>query len=496
MRRLVFCFDGTWNKIDGNYPTNVARVAQSVSRYDRDISQIIYYDEGVGTSATEKWTGGIFGHGLIEKIIEAYHFLILNYEPGDQIYVFGFSRGAFAARSFVGLIRNCGIISRRSLTHIRAAVELYISRDGNASPNSERSRNFRLKHCPKLCLPGDLEWRKTAYPDHVAPDLIQLRIAYLGVWDTVGALGIPRHLKWFAFLNRKFMFHDTKLSGFVDRARHAVSTDERRRSFEPSLWTNLDDLNASDPATQPYEQLFFPGTHSAVGGGGPVRGLSDAALEWIIGGARMSGLALDRDDQSPIFSLLPDHRAQLFNATGKTRWSLKDRIMGVGLRDRSFPEMDRRAIHPTIARRYHTPAEQLPEKQPYRPPALRAFWEAIEQMGLQQAEKLRGRRIELKSAGDDRALRAPARVRRYVVQKGDTLTGVAERQMGSVKNAEILGIHNRNVGLLFEDDVLYAGSELEIPEYDPTPAPIPQPAPASPPPPDQPAQPTTPTQGF
>lgn len=485
MRRLVFCFDGTWNKIDGNYPTNVARVAQSVSRYDGEIPQIIYYDEGVGTTATEKWTGGIFGHGLIEKIIEAYHFLILNYEPGDQIYVFGFSRGAFAARSFVGLIRNCGIISRRSLTHIRSAVDLYISRDGNASPNSEKSRTFRLKHCPKLCLPGDLEWRKTAYPDLIGSDLIQLRIAYLGVWDTVGALGIPRHLRLLGFLNRKFQFHDTKLSGFVDRARHAISTDERRRSFEPSLWTNLDDLNASDPAIQPYEQLFFPGTHAAVGGGGPVRGLSDAALEWIVNGARKSGLAFDRDDQSPIFSLLPDHRAQLFNATGKTRWSLKDRIMGVGLRDRSFPDMDQRAIHASLVRRYHASAEELPEKQLYRPPALRSFWEAIEQIWQQRVEKLQSRKLELKSAGDDRALRVPTRVRRYVVQKGDTLTGVAERQMGSAANVAILGIHNRNVGLLFEDDVLYAGSELEIPEYDPVP--VPAPAPETPPPPPPPA---------
>lgn len=478
MRRLVFCFDGTWNKIDGNYPTNVARVAQSVSRYDKDVSQIIYYDEGVGTTSTEKWTGGIFGHGLIEKIIEAYHFLILNYEPGDQIYVFGFSRGAFAARSFVGLIRNCGIISRRSLTHIRSAVELYISRDGNASPNSERSRTFRLKHCQKLCLPGDLEWRKQAYPEHATDDLVQLRIAYLGVWDTVGALGVPRHLQWLAFFNRKFMFHDTTLSGFVERARHAVATDERRRSFEPSLWTNLDDLNAPDPGARRYEQLFFPGTHSAVGGGGPVRGLSDAALEWIIDGARESDLAFDRDDQSPIFSLLPDHRAQLFNAIGKMRWSIGDRLMGVGLRDRSFPEMDRLAIHPSVGRRYHTPADQLPEKSEYRPRSLQAFWDAIKQMGAQQAEELLDRKLELKSAGDDRALRAPARVRRYVVQRGDTLTNVAERQMGTAADAEILGIHNRNVGLLFEDDVLYAGSELEIPEYaaavgDPAPSSVP-----------------------
>ncbi|NML07501.1 DUF2235 domain-containing protein [Sphingomonas sp. G-3-2-10] len=103
MKRIAFCFDGTWNKIDGDYPTNVARVAQSISRFDeKGMPQIIYYDEGVGTSTTSRWTGGILGHGLRENIIEAYHFLVLNYEPGDDIHVFGFSRGAYTARSFVG----------------------------------------------------------------------------------------------------------------------------------------------------------------------------------------------------------------------------------------------------------------------------------------------------------------------------------------------------------------------------------------------------------
>lgn len=465
MRRLVFCFDGTWNKIDNNYPTNVARVAQSVSRYDGDIAQIIYYDEGVGTTATDRVSGGMFGHGLIEKIIEAYHFLILNYEPDDQIYVFGFSRGAFAARSFVGLIRNCGIISRRSLTHIRDAVEMYISRDETDRPESEKSRMFRLKHCPKLCVPGDLEWRQEAYPDRMGDRLTHLRIAYLGVWDTVGALGIPGHLTALAPLNRKFRFHDTKLSGFVARARHAVAIDERRRTFEPSLWTNLDDLNAGDPTAKLYEQKFFPGTHAAVGGGGPVRGLSDAALEWVIDGARDAELCFDTDEQSPIFSLQPDHRAQLFNATGKTRWSFGDAVTGIGLRDRQFPQVDRRALHETVIRRYRTPPEQLPEKTLYRPSALRQFWDAIEQIAKALTEQLSSAKVELKSAGDDRALRAPTKVRRYCIKRGDTLRSIAKAEMGSADDSVILSLHNRNVGLLFEDDMLYAGAELEIPQY-------------------------------
>lgn len=379
--------------------------------------------------------------------------------------MFGFSRGAFTARSFVGLIRNCGIISRRSLTHIRAAVNLYVSRDDRASPNSERAREFRVKHCPKLCLPGDLQWRREAYKDQPHNDLTELNVEYLGVWDTVGALGIPKHLKLFSFLNNKFKFHDTTLSGFVRRARHAVAADEKRRSFEPSLWTNLDDLNGASSDDPKYEQLIFPGVHGAVGGGGPVRGLSDAALEWIFQGAKAQGLEFDLDDQSPIHSMRPDPRAQLFNTNGKFGWSIGDRLMGVGLGDRRFPEMDRRNLHVSLARRYRMAADRLAERKEYRPPALRTFWEALDGMTEQHAADIESEIIEFKNMGDDRALRAPTRVRKYVVKPGDTLFEIAKREMSVGEDWEILALHNRNVGLLFEDDKLYVGSELEIPEY-------------------------------
>ena len=200
---------------------------------------------------------GSSGHGLTNKIVAAYHFLVLNYEPGDEIYVFGFSRGAFTARSFVGLLRNCGIMSRRSLAHIRDAVDRYESRTASSNPNSEDSRLFRYKHCPGLCVPGDLEWRQQAYPGD-AQEITDLRIRYLGVWDTVGALGIPKHLKLLAWLNGHHQFHDTNLSSFVERARHALAADERRRSFEPGVWTNLDDLNEPHGGKLFYEQLIFP----------------------------------------------------------------------------------------------------------------------------------------------------------------------------------------------------------------------------------------------
>lgn len=466
MKRLVFCFDGTWNKIDGAHPTNVARIAQSVSRFDKnERPQFIYYDEGVGTTATERLTGGMFGRGLTEKILEAYHILVLNYEPGDEIYVFGFSRGAFTARSFVGLLRNAGIMSRRSLQHIREAVRLYVSRSADSSPNSERARQFRYKHCPKLCVPGDSEWRAVAYPGDKVEGVTELRVRYLGIWDTVGALGVPAHLKLLAGFNTVHQFHDTTLSSFVERARHAIAADERRRTFEPSVWTNLEDLNARHPKDPPYEQLIFPGVHSAVGGGGPVRGLSDIALEWVFEGARKQGLAFDVDDQSPIFQLLPDHRAQLFNATGKAGWNWKDWLTGVGLRDRKFPEFDRTAIHPSVARRYAEVPERLPERKAYRPPALRDLWDAIEGMAKVARAGALASAKSLGGGNDDRVLQTPVSVKKYTVQQRDTIEQIAEREMGSVDNAAILKAHNLSVGLLFEDLKLYAGSIIEIPVY-------------------------------
>lgn len=467
MKRLAFCFDGTWNEIDGANPTNVARIAQSISRFDRDgVPQLIYYDEGVGTTATERWSGGILGHGLREKIIRAYHELVLNYEPGDDIYVFGFSRGAFSARSFVGLLRNCGIMSRRSLHHIRAAVDRYMSRTERDHPNSEDAREFRRQHCPNLCLPGDREWRIAVDPDFEPDQTADLRVRYLGVWDTVGALGIPKHLKFLAWLNGHHKFHDTNLSSFVLRARHAIAADEQRRSFEPGIWTNLDDLNEPHGKDQPYEQLIFPGVHSAVGGGGPIRGLSDAALEWIFEGSRLQDLAFDIDPESPIFSLKPDHRAQLFNETGKSRWSVKDRVMGVGLKDRTFPKFDRRAIHASLVRRFAEPADRLPERKPYRPPSLEAMWPALEDMAKKDAVRLTQKERALAARGDERALRAPSAVSDYQIRSGDTLRKIAKEQMGSEADWEILALHNRTVGLLFEDGKLYAGSSLQIPLYE------------------------------
>ena len=126
------------------------------------------------------------------------------------------------------------------------------------------------------------------------PAGVALRLRYLGVWDTVGALGLPGHLRLAAWLNRGLAFHDTALSRSVRAARHAVAIDERRRTFPPTLWDNLEALNAAADGA-PYAQRWFPGDHGSVGGGGAITALSDDALSWVAEGAAAAGLALDAE---------------------------------------------------------------------------------------------------------------------------------------------------------------------------------------------------------
>jgi uncharacterized protein (DUF2235 family) len=210
VKRIVLCFDGTWNQLDAQYPTNVVLTAESVLPLTSDgIAQVIHYDDGVGTAKGTHFKGGVFGAGLMKNIADGYRFLIFNYTPGDEIYVFGFSRGAYTARSFVGLINTCGIIERAVASKVNEAIDLY----RNRQPTTEFDQQalcFRRDNSPNICISVEEQhWRATAgLPSQNAP-LITIR--YVGVWDTVGALGIPSRYFISRWLDRKFQFHDTSL---------------------------------------------------------------------------------------------------------------------------------------------------------------------------------------------------------------------------------------------------------------------------------------------
>lgn len=294
MKRLVICCDGTWQRLYGGELTNVALTARAVSSRDANgRAQIVYYSAGVGVSLDRLslWQG-MTGADLDDNLLDAYLFINLNYEPGDELYLFGFSRGAYTVRSLAGLLRKCGVLRREHVDKAHAALKLY--RDRHARADSTETDRFRRAHA--------IAWSHWAMPFTSPP--VNLTIRYMGVWDTVGALGIPRVLPISIGLNQRYQFHDTALSRSVLRARHAVAIDERRAAFAPTLWSNVAAFNDPGQAAR-VEEHWFPGDHGGVGGG-PARGLSNCALMWVLEGAEQAGLSLARDPGSVLSACLAE----------------------------------------------------------------------------------------------------------------------------------------------------------------------------------------------
>lgn len=264
MKRIAICADGTWNKPDQKdrgkrKPTNVVKTARGLlPRTHDNVTQIAYYHDGVGTNwGLDKIAGGGFGLGLSANIVDAYQFLVLNYEPGDEIFLFGFSRGAYTVRSLAGLIDMLGVLPKDNAFYIPDGYKLYRERKSDSEIDS-----FRIEHNSREC-----------------------KIKFVGVWDTVGALGIPIGI--FKSFNNKYQFHEVGLSVNIENAYQALAIDERRRPFQPSLWT------LPDGSTQTLQQVWFPGVHSNVGGGYSKDGLANSALHWIKERAAEHGLQFD-----------------------------------------------------------------------------------------------------------------------------------------------------------------------------------------------------------
>ena len=270
-KRLVLCCDGTWNTPDQEVggqpcPTNVTKLALAVADTGADgMEQRIAYQRGVGTTRRERLRGGAFGFGLSRVVRDSYRFLVENFEPDDELFLFGFSRGAYTARSTAGLVRNAGILRREHVDRIDEAYALY--RDRGMHPRGVESELFRRSYSHET------------------------RIRCIGVWDTVGALGIPLNgLRWVNAFNRRWEFHDTTLSTTVDAAFQALAIDETRGPFEPALWKQQED--AGD---QRLEQVWFAGDHCDVGGGHRDAALADIALLWMADRARSCGLTFRPD---------------------------------------------------------------------------------------------------------------------------------------------------------------------------------------------------------
>jgi uncharacterized protein (DUF2235 family) len=291
MKRIITCSDGTWNKPgeedNGQMTqTNVQKIFELIHKTDvtNNIIQIKFYDEGVGSegNSIQKIMGGATGAGLDEKILDAYKFIVWNFEEGDELYLFGFSRGAYTARSLAGLIRTCGIVKDYNLLLINEAYAIYRNRDHKTADHKD-ALDFKAKN---------------SHDPH---------IKFVGVWDTVGALGIP--LESFRLINKKkYSFHDVQLSSTIDNAFQALAIDEHREQFEPSIWLQSPKIKEHNP-NQKLEQVWFAGAHSDVGGGYSQTGLSDITLLWMIEKAISTGLSIKQPT-----NLSPNYCGTLHNS--------------------------------------------------------------------------------------------------------------------------------------------------------------------------------------
>jgi uncharacterized protein (DUF2235 family) len=336
-KRWVVCADGTWNKPESaGANTNVVKLARAVAPADEaGTVQVVYYHKGVGERGGlfDHLSGGAFGVGIDENIEDIYLFLASNYAPGDELFLFGFSRGAYTVRSLAGLIRNSGLLMRQHMSHYKEAYALYRQRDDASHPNSDAAKAFRSRFA----------WQEQD-------------IRFIGVWDTVGALGVPvTPLRFWS--KKRYEFHDVKLSSHVSAAYQALAIDEKRKPFAPAVWQQQPGAER-----QAFEQAWFPGVHCNVGGGYAASGLSDGALVWMCDRARSHGLAL----------IWPDGAAP---APQPTQVPLQDsmtavyRLLGDGTRHpgAAGPQA-REAVHVSTQ-------ERISGVPGYRPAPLLAFLE-------------------------------------------------------------------------------------------------------------------------
>ena len=291
MKRIIMLIDGTWNEEGKGNDTNIAKLDPNYKKAGAPLIkpagadgtvQMAFYHDGVGNDPDllKHLLGGAIGIGLRKIVQDAYHTVATNYERGDEIYILGFSRGAYAARALAGLIGASGIqraTGPQGFDAIFDAIWAHFRVDPEVRAGAKAASSGDQKAIDT--------YNQVAAQNTVDPSP---RIKCVGVFDTVGSYGVPAGIG-LAALGRYFTlaflgFHDTEIGSHVDVALHAVAVDERRRPFVPTFWTAP---KAKPPQTH-VEQTWFAGVHCNIGGGYNDAGLSDQALIWMI--ARIQAL--------------------------------------------------------------------------------------------------------------------------------------------------------------------------------------------------------------
>ena len=395
-KNIILCSDGTGNRDIKGRGTNVFKLFEAVDLNDHRTNpaldqQLAFYDDGVGTKGSTflRAVGGAAGFGLKRNVKDLYRALSRVYDAGDRIYLFGFSRGAFTARTLAGLIGTCGIVKGElcpTAHALRQAVEdayvAYRSHYGSALTTA----------CRRLRGVGDsqkvVEAFHRTHPVHTG-----VAIEFIGVWDTVDAVGMPFALA--GLVNRfiyQFKFPTHTLGAGVRRAYHALAIDDARQAFEPVLWVGPDDR---------IEQVWFAGAHSNVGGGYPKQGMSLVALDWMLAHAAESGLRLHKMDRE-LFHCHASVDDMLYNPRGGLgafyRWAPRD-IRRYCARNGIAPR-----IHLSVAERIaHATDDYAPGNIP---PAVTVAMTPVDRDDPRRAERERilGRRAEAVQAVLQQAL--------------------------------------------------------------------------------------------
>ena len=293
MKRLAIFLDGTWNTLDNN--TNVWRLKSLTAEMP---DQRVYYCQGVGTRKGERALGGITGYGIDNEILDAYTWLVQNFEEGDELFIFGFSRGAYTARCLSGLICKCGILTLGAPLSIEQIYVRY------RRPDATTIRTL---------LAGDLSTEPSLEERWLVKYSRPTKIRFLGVWDTVGQLGLP--IVSMRLRIKKYCFLDTHLRPDNENAFHALALDEHRRIFEPTLWTRTGrrgDTEDQDRPIENVEQRWFVGAHANVGGGYASDPLAQFPLKWLMDKAAARGLVfrdqVEIDQCEPLPPIMDSYR--------------------------------------------------------------------------------------------------------------------------------------------------------------------------------------------
>lgn len=470
MTNLVYCLDGTTNEYNAAYPTNVVMMHKSISDIDAEgNTQHAYYDAGVGTKLGHYLLGMCFGYGLMKNVLQAYKDVCTHFKAGDQIFILGFSRGAYTARSLAGLIGYVGILDDPSPKNIERAKCFYQQRLNTSKKHLAAFAAWRTANCSQHCANKlDYDFRKSCPTvTNEVPDIVKIR--YVGVWDTVKSIGL---------IERKYQWHDHDLSENVDYARHAIALDERRNKFKITEWTNIAILNNiaqfEGHKGEPYQQKYFPGNHGSIGGGGPIKGLSDEVFQWVREGAKEAGLSFQNSGDGELFHLTPNPLDWLDNTVGKpmnffAKWMNKVANFGIGIfgfTDRPGPRLIENVSHTALVR-YYAKADILPERIVYRPGSLKLISPLLDRQGspftetdyrsLTESVSVDG----LLSDEEKYVVVCGLRYRVHIVRIGESLSIIAKHYYDDAKRWP--EIHSANKASISHPDQIYVSQRILVP---------------------------------